>query len=163
MPETTPLPPLPDEIDAAELDDPMAAVVAVELASGFVRLCMCQTEPMVSRLVRYEAALRRPGGIELEKRILALRLYRLIDAQVFALLSRTVPLSHAESALARVEVLLREQFAEVAGTAASYLLSDGREAAIQMATVATTMAAREVRTQVAGILAQTRHPDEGAR
>lgn len=161
MVETTPPQPLPDSIDVAELADPLAAVVAVELTSSFVRLCMCQAEPLVARLARNEPNLRRVGGVELEKRISALRLYRAIDAEVFGLLARAVPLSHAADALSRVEVLLREQFADVAGTAASYLLSDDREVAIQMAAVATTMAARQVRRQVVGIIAGARDPDGG--
>ena len=154
--------PVPDSCDLADLADPVAAVVAVELASCFVRLCMCQTEPIVARLARHEVALRKRGGIALEKRTVAQRLYRLIDAEVFHGLSAAVPLSHAEFALSRIEVLLRRQFAEVVGTAASYLLSDSRDAAIQMATVATTMAAREVRGQIAGIIGETRRPaDDG--
>jgi hypothetical protein len=156
--ETTP--PAPDSCDLADLADPVAAVVAVELTSRFVRLCMCQTEPIVARLSRNEATLRKPGGLELDKRTVAQRLYRLIDAEVFGELSAAVPLSRAEFALSRIEVLLRRQFADVVGTAASYLLSDGRDAAIQMATVATTMAAREVRTQVAEIIGQTRESCE---
>ena len=73
-----------------------------------------------------------------------------------------MPLSHAEFALSRIEILLREQFADVVGTAASYLLSDGRDVAIQMAAVATTMAARGVRRGMVGIIGQTR-PDDAAR
>jgi hypothetical protein len=153
--------PLPDSCDLADLSDPLAAVVAVELASRFVRLCMCQTEPIVARLARHEAALGKRGGIALEKRTVAQRLYRMIDTDVFHGLSAAVPLAHAEFALSRIEVLLREQFAEVVGTTASYLLSDGRDTAIQMATVATTMAAREVRTQVAAIIGQTRESVDG--
>jgi superfamily II DNA/RNA helicase len=71
-----------------------------------------------------------------------------------------VPLEHAEFALARIEALLRERFADVVDTAASYVLSDDREVAIQMATVATTMAAREVRSGIAEIIGQTRLGDE---
>jgi hypothetical protein len=62
--------------------------------------------------------------------------------------------------LARIEALLRERFADVVDTAASYVLSDDREVAIQMATVATTMAAREVRSGIAEIIGQTRLGDE---
>ena len=170
--ETTP-PPSPqqdvDPADLADLSDPVAAVVAVELTRRFIQLCMHQTEPVVTRLARRETTLRQPGGIELEKRTIAQRLYRAIDPEVFALMPPCVPLAHAEAALSLIEVLLREQFADVAGTAASYLLSDGREAAIQMAAVATTMAAREVRRGVIHIIGQTREadgiaagPDEGA-
>ena len=161
--ETTPSQPLPDAIDLADLadlSDPVAAVVAVELTSSFVRLCLCQTEPMVARLACNEATLRKPGGLELEKRTLSKELYRLIDRTVFRQLSAAVPLSHAEFALSRVETMLREQFAEIAGTAASYLLSDDRDTAIQMAAVAITMAAREVRAQVADVIAATRVQDE---
>ena len=158
MPDTTP--PAPDSCDLADLTDPVAAVVAVEVARSFLQLCMCQTEPMVARLAHNEAALRRPGGIELDKRTVAQRLYRRIDAEVFAKLSAAVPLSPAEFALSRIETMLRRQFAEVVGTAASYLLSDGRDAAIQMATVATTMAARDVRAEIAAIIGQTRDPVE---
>lgn len=161
MVETTPPQPLPDSIDVAELADPLAAVVAVELTRSFVRLCLCQAEPLVARLARNEPNLRRAGGVELEKRISALRLYRAIDAEVFGLLAKAVPLSHAADALSSVEVLLRDQFADVAGTAASYLLSDDREVAIQMAAVATTMAARQVRRQVVEIIARTRDREGG--
>jgi hypothetical protein len=166
MPETTPPQPSPDAIDLTdltdltELADPVAAVVAVEMTTSFVRLCLCQTEPMVARLACNEATLRKPGGLELEKRTLSKELYRLIDRTVFRQLSAAVPLSHAEFALSRVETMLREQFAEIAGTAASYLLTDDRDTAIQMAAVAITMAAREVRAQVADVIAATRQRDE---
>jgi len=157
--ETTPPTPASELIDPAELDDPVAAVVAVELENRFIRLCLCQSQRTVARLARNEATLRRPGGIDLEKRSVALRLYRGIEADVFELMSRSVPLSRAEFALSRMEIMLREQFADVVGTAASYLLSDGRDAAIQMASVAITMAAREVRSRVLGIIGQTRDED----
>ena len=166
MPETTPPQPSPDAIDLtdltdlADLADPVAAVVAVEMTTSFVRLCLCQTEPMVARLACNEATLRKPGGLELEKRTLSKELYRLSDRTVFRQLSAAVPLSHAEFALSRVETMLREQFAEIAGTAASYLLTDDRDTAIQMAAVAITMAAREVRAQVADVIAATRQRDE---
>ncbi len=163
--ETTPPQPLPDSIevaDLAELADPLAGVVAAELTGRFVQLCMGQAEPLVARLARSEVTLRKPGGIDLEKMTLARLLYRQIEAKVFRQLSRTVPLSHAEFALSRIEVLLREQFADVVGTAASYLLSDGRDAAIQMAAVATTMAARKVRSGMFEIIGRTRIGDEEA-
>jgi hypothetical protein len=163
--ETTPPQPLPDGVDLAdlaELADPVAAVVAAELTARFIQLCMGQAEPVVSRLARSEVTLRKPGGIDLEKMTLAQLLYRQIEAKVFRQLSRTVPLSHAEFALSRIEVLLREQFADVVGTAASYLLSDGRDVAIQMTAVAATMAAREVRRGMVGIIGQTR-PDDADR
>lgn len=161
MPETSPPPsPVPDSCDLTDLADPVASVIAVELASSFIRLCMCQAEPIVVRLARNEPTLRQGGGIDLHKRIVSQRLYRLIDPDVFRALAAAVPLSHAEYALARIETLLRDQFADVVGTAAGYLLSDGHDAAIQMATVATTMAAREVRGRVVEIIARTRQPIE---
>ena len=158
--ETTPPRPMPDSIDLAELADPVAAVVAAELTGRFIQLCMGQAEPVVARLARNEVTLRKPGGIDLEKMTLAQLLYRQIDSKVFRQLSRTVPLSHAEFALSRIEVLLREQFADVVGTAASYLLTDGRDVAIQMVAVATTMAARDVRRRMVEIIGQTREEDE---
>lgn len=158
--ETTPPQPMPDSIDLAELADPVAAVVAAELTGRFIQLCMGQAEPVVARLARNEVTLRKPGGIDLEKMTLAQLLYRQIDSKVFRQLSRTVPLSHAEFALSRIEVLLREQFADVVGTAASYLLTDGRDVAIQMVAVATTMAARDVRRRMVEIIGQTREEDE---
>ena len=153
--ETTPPPPLPDSIDSADLDDPLAGVVAAELGSRFVRLCMSWTEPVVAKLAGQQMMLAEPGGIALSTRVYAQQMYRRIDADVFHLLRGSVPLEHAEFALTRIEALLRQHFADVVETAASYLLSDDRETAIQMATVATTMAAREVRTGVAGIIART--------
>lgn len=162
--ETTPPQPLPaaDGIDLADLADPLAGVAAAELTSSFVQLCMCSTEPIVSRLAGQEVMLRKPGGIELSKRMFAQQLYRRIDADVFHLLRSCVPLSHAEIALAQLEDLLRLKFAEVVETAASYVLSDDRDTAIQMACVATTMAARELRGAVAGIIGATHLSDEEA-
>lgn len=163
--ETNPSQPTPETVDLADLDDlcdPVAAVVAVEVAASFVKVCLCQTEPMVARLARNEMTLRKPGGIELEKRTVATRLYRLIDGTVFCQLSAAVPLSHAEFALSRIEVMLRRKFSDVVGAAASYLLSDDRYTAIQMTAVAVTSAAREVRTEVAEIIAATRHTGDDA-
>ena len=160
MYEPTSPQPLPDTVDLGQLDDPLAAVTAAELGSCFVQLSMCATEPTVARLAGQEAMLRKPGGIELSKRVLAQRMYRRIEADVFGLLRSCVPLEHAGFALSRIEDLLRAQFEDIIGTAASYLLSDDRETAIQMATVATTMAAREVRSGVAEIIGQTRRFDE---
>ena len=160
-PPQTPSQPGPDGVDLSELEDPMAGVLAVELSSCFVQLCMCSTEPVVGKLAGQEVMLRKPGGIDLSKRVFAQQMYRRIDADVFHLLRTFVPLTHAEFALSRIEALLRDQFADIVETAASYLLSDGRETAIQMATVATTMAAREVRSQVAEIIAQTRESEQG--
>jgi hypothetical protein len=158
--ETTPPQPLPDSVDLADLDDPLAGVVAAELTSCFVQLCMCSTEPIVAKLAGQQVMLAKPGGIALSKRVYAQLMYRRIDADVFHLLRGCVPLEHAEFALARIEALLRERFADVVDTAASYVLSDDREVAIQMATVATTMAAREVRSGIAEIIGQTRLGDE---
>ncbi len=160
--ETTPPQPLPDSVDLTDLDDPLAGVVAAELTSSFVQLCMCSTEPIVAKLAGQQVMLAKPGGIALSKRVYAQQMYRRIDADVFHLLRGCVPLEHAESALARIEALLRERFADVVDTAASYVLSDDREVAIQMATVATTMAAREVRSGVVEIIGQTRLRDEPA-
>lgn len=142
-----------------DLADPVAAVVVAELASRFVRLCMCQAEPVVARLVRHEGVLHKPGGLELEKMRIAQDLYLRFDGVLFGTLSLAVPLSHAGPALSRIEAMLREQFADVVGTAASYLLSDDRDTAIQMSAVATTMAAREVRTRLAAIIGDTRAPE----
>lgn len=153
-PQPQPLPPS-DGIDLAELADPLAGVVAAELSSCFVQLCMCSTEPMVARLAGQEVMLRMPGGIELSKRVFAQQLYRRIDADVFHLLRNCVPLEYAEGALAQIEELLREKFGDVVESAASYLLSDDRDTAIQMATIATTMAAREIRSQLAEIISRT--------
>ena len=159
-PPQTPSQPGPDSTDLSELEDPLAGVLAAEQSSSFVQLCMCSTEPVVSRLAGQEVMLRKPGGIDLSKRVFAQQMYRRIDADVFHVLRRCVPLTHAEFALSRIETLLRDHFADIVETAASYLLSDDRETAIQMATVATTMAAREVRSQVAEIIAQTRQFDD---
>lgn len=150
-PQPQPSPSL-DGVDLAGLADPVAGVVAAELSSCFVQLCMCATEPMVARLASQEVMLRLPGGVELSKRVYAQQLYRRIDAEVFHLLRNCVPLEHAEVALSQAEEMLRAKFAAVVETAASYLLSDDRETAIQMAAVATTMAAREVRGELAEIV-----------
>lgn len=48
------------------------------------------------------------------------------------------------------------QFGDVVKTAVSYLLSHDRDTAIQMTSVATTMAGREVRRAVSQIIADTR-------
>jgi hypothetical protein len=159
-PPHTPPPPPIDSTDLAELEDPLAGVVAAELTSSFVQLAMCWTEPIVAKLAGQQVMLGKPGGIALSKRVLAQQMYRRIDADVFHVLRGCVPLEHAEFALSRIEALLRDLFADVVDTAAGYLLSDDREVAIQMATVATTMAAREVRRGVAEIIAETRQGDE---
>jgi len=158
-PAPQPLPP-PEGVDLAGLDDPLAAVAAAELASCFVQVCMCSTEPVVARLAEQEVMLLKPGGVELSRRVFAQQLYRRVEADVFALLRSCVPLENAEFALSRLEDLLREKFADVVATAASYLLSDDRDTAIQMACVATTMAARAVRSQVADIIGQTHVVEE---
>lgn len=159
---TPPQPQHLDGIDLAGLTDPVAGVVAAELSSCFVQLCMCATEPMIARFASQEAMLRMPGGIELSRRVYAQKLYLRIDADVFQLLRSCVPLEHAEAALSQIEVMLREKFGDVVETAASYLLSEDRDAAIQMATVATTMVAREVRSQLAEIIGGTHSVQEGS-
>ena len=152
-PDSTPhLPDLPDLADLADLADPIANVTGVELSRRFIRLALSWLEPMICDLADDETVLRRPGGTELAARILAQKFYRRLDPQIFLLMRRSVPLSGAGSALARVEDLLRAQFADVVGTAASYLLSHDRDVAIQMATTAITMAARQVRVAVAEII-----------
>ena len=87
-------------------------------------------------------------------------LFRKCQGVVFDLLRNSVPLEHAGSAMSRVEELLRAAFSEVIRTAADYLLSDDRDTAIQMMTVATTMAAREVRAGFAEIVIATRRVEE---
>ena len=160
--ETTP--PQPDSFDSAvlseELEDPIAAVAAVELSRRFVRLCLCWTQPMVDDLAAQETMLRKPGGPELAGRQLALRLYQRIDPQVFGLLRPCVPLAHAEFTLSLIEEMLRTQFGEVVKTAITFLLSHDRDTAIQMTSVATTMGGREVRSAVARIIAETRLSDD---
>lgn len=157
--DMTPPPPASDSFDhealAADLLDPIGGVVAVELSRRFVRLCLSWSEPMVADLAAQETMLRRRGGADLAERLLAQRLYQRIDAQVFRLLQASVPLAHAEFALGQLEEMLRAKFGFVVRTVVSYLLSDDRDTAIQMAAVATTMAGREVRAAVAGIIADT--------
>jgi hypothetical protein len=159
-PQTNPHLSAPEALDLSELEDPVAAVLAAELTSCFVQLCLCSAEPIVAKLAGQEVMLRKPGGIDLSKRVFAQQLYRRIDTDVFQLLRSCVPLEHAEFALSRIEVALREQFADIVATAASHVLSDDREVALQMAAVATTMAAREVRAEVMAIIAATRQSDE---
>lgn len=156
--ETTP-PQSADSVDPAllteELTDPVGGVVAVELSRRFVRLCLSWSEPMVADLAGQETVLRQPGGADLAERMLAQRLYRRIDPEVFRLLRVCVPLTHAEFALCRAEEMLRARFGEVVRTMIGYLLSHDRDTAIQMGAVATTMAGREVRDAVAAIVADT--------
>jgi hypothetical protein len=157
--ETTP--PQPDGIDAADLADladlvdladPIASVIAVELSRRVVRRALSWAEPMVTDLAEQETVLRQAGGIDLVKRIFAQRFYRRVDAEVFHLLRRCVPLAHAEVALSAVEEVLRRHFSDIVGTAASYLLSHDRDTAIQMTAFAATMAGREVRSEVLQII-----------
>lgn len=138
-----------------DLEDPIAGVVAVELSRRFIQHCMCATEPVVADLLRQEPMLGRPGGMDLAVRRIAQRLYHRFDPQVFGMLRVCVPLAHAEFAFSRMEEMLRTQLRDVVKTAASYLLSDGRDTAIHMMTVATTMAAREVRTATAAVIADS--------
>ncbi len=158
--ETTP--PTPDGCDCAEsrdlaeLDDPIGSVIAIELSRAFVRRTLCWAEPVVSELAGQETMLRKPGGVELAKHLMSQRLYRRMDAEVFHLVRRCVPLEHAAFALAGIEEALRARFAEVVETAATHLLSHDREVAIQMAAVATTMVGREVTGEIAGIIADAR-------
>ena len=160
--ETTPPSPGPDACDIADLADladPIASVVAIELSRSFVRRCLSGAEPMVSELAGQERMLRKAGGVELVKRLMSQRLYHRMDADVFQLLRRCVPLSQAAEALSAIEEVLRARFADVIETAASYLLSDDRDVAIQMAAVATTMAGREVHSEIAGIITANREED----
>ena len=156
--ETSPSQPASDCIDVylAELADPIASVVAVELSRRVIRRGLSWAEPMVTDLAAQETVLRQAGGIDLVKRIFAQRFYRRVDAEVFQLLRRCVPLAHADFVLSRVEVLLRTHFADIVGTAASHLLSHDRYTAIHMTAVAATMAGREVHTEVMAIMAEMR-------
>lgn len=115
---------------------------------------------MVDDLSSQETMLRKPGGPELAERMLAQRLYQRIDPQVFGLLRTCVPLAHAEFTLSLTEEMLRAQFGDVVKTTVSFLLSHDRDTAIQMTSVATTMAGREVRRAVAQIIADTRMSDD---
>lgn len=157
--ETTPPQPLPDGFALDDLDDPVSGVVAEELSRRFVGLCLSWAEPMTAELATQESMLRKPGGPELAGRMFAQRLYHRFDPQVFRMMRVCVPLDHAESALSRAEEMLRRQFGEVVNTMISFLLSHDRDVAVQMAATATTMAAREVRSQVAAIIADTHRGD----
>jgi len=162
--ETTPPQPAPEGFDpetlADDLIDPIGGVVAVELSRRFVRLCLSWSEPMVADLAAQETMLGQPGGTDLAERMLAQRLYQRIDPQVFRLLRVCVPLTHAEFTLSQTEEMLRAKFGEVVRTLVSYLLSHDRDTAIQMGAVAITMAGREVRAAVAGIIADTHLADD---
>lgn len=162
--ETTPPQPAPDDVDPAmlvdDLTDPIGGVISVELSRRFVRLCLSWSEPMIADLAGQETVLRQPGGADLAERMLAQRLYRRIDPEVFRLLRVCVPLAHAEFVLCRMEEMLRAKFGEVVRTMTSYLLSHDRDTAIQMGAVAITMAGREVRAAVAQIVADTHLADD---
>lgn len=162
--ETTPPQPAPDNFDpdllADDLSDPVGGVVAVELSRRFVRLCLSWSEPMVADLAAQEVVLRQRGGADLAERMLAQRLYRRIDPEVFRLLRVCVPLAHAEFTLGLTEEMLRAKFGEVVRTMISYLLSHDRDTAIQMGAVAITMAGREVQAAVADIVAGTHLSDD---
>lgn len=162
--ETTPPQPAPDNVDPEilvdDLTDPIGGVIAVELSRRFVRLCLSWSEPMIADLAGQETVLRQPGGADLAERMLAQRLYRRIDPEVFRLLRVCVSLAHAEFVLCRMEEMLRAKFGEVVRTMTSYLLSHDRDTAIQMGAVAITMAGREVRAAVAQIVADTHLADD---
>lgn len=145
-----------DPADLADLADPVAGVVAVELSRRFVRLCLCWAEPMVGELAAREALLRRPGGPELMERVLTQRFHRRLESEVYAQFSHCVPLAHAAAALAAAEELLRSQFGVVVEIATVHLLEQGRNAAIQMMAVATTVAGRDVRAGLAEVLVANR-------
>lgn len=163
--ETTPPQPAPDSIDLADmtdLSDPIASVVAVEISRRIVRRGMTWAEPMISDLAAQEEVLRQAGGIDLMKRVFAQRFYCRVDAEVFHLIRRCVPLAHAEFAMSRIEDVLRRHFADIVGTAAAFLLSHDRDTAIQMTAVAATVAGREVHSAVMEIIGQTHLLDEAA-
>lgn len=163
--EITPASPPSDVIDSetlrADLEDPIAGVVAVDLSRRFVGLSLSWAEPMVSDLAAQESMLRKPGGAELVERLLAQRLYRRVEPHVLRMLQACVPLEHAEVALARIEDLLRAQFRDVVKTATGYLRTHDRDTAIQMVAVATTMAGRRVRAEMVAILAAATHAGDG--
>lgn len=157
--ETTPpqsLPELPDDFDLSELEDPTTGVVVVEMSHLVVRKCLAWAEPLVSDLARQEAFLRKPGAPEVVARVFAMRFFRAFDAEVFHQLKVCVPLTQIAAAQARAEELLRGQFEDVVSTAVSYLLSDGRDVAIQMTAVAATMAGHEVRNGMAALIEEFR-------
>ena len=155
--ETTPpqsLPELPADVDLSDLDDPTAGVIAVEFSHLVVRLCMRQVEPLVSELASKEGFLRQDGGPEVASRLFAMRWFQQIDAAVYYQLRCCVPRDQIAAAQARTEELLRAQISAVVGTAISYLLSDGRDAAIQMTAVAATMAGKEVAAAMPAVIAE---------
>jgi len=151
------------DVDLADLADPIASVVAVELSRRVVRRGLSWAEPMVTDLAAQETLLRQAGGIDLVKRIFAQRFYRRVDAEVFQLLRSCVPLAHADFVLSEVEDVLRAHFADIVGTAANHLLSHDRDTAIQMTAVAATMAGREVHSEVLAIIARMRLIEDDAQ
>ncbi len=155
--ETTPpqsSPELPAGIDLSDLDDPTTGVIAVELSHLVVRLCMRSAEPLVSDLAAKEGFLRQDGGPEVASRLFAMRMFQQIDAAVYYQLRCCVPRDQIAAAQARTEELLRAQLADVVGTAVSYLLSDGRDTAIQMTAVAATMAGKEVAAAMPAVISE---------
>ena len=155
--ETTPpqsMPDLPADVDLSDLDDPTAGVIAVEVSHLLVRLCLKSAETLVSELAAKEAFLRQAGGSEVAARLFAMRLFQQIDAAIYHQLRCCVPLDQVASAQARTEELLRAQLRDVVGTAVSYLLSDGRDVAIQMTAVAATMAANHMRAAMPAVIAE---------
>ena len=155
--ETTPhqsLPELPADVDLSDLDDPTAGVIAVELSHLIVRLCMRSAEPLVSDLASKEGFLRQDGGPEVAARLFAMKMFGQIDAAVYYQLRCCVPRNQIAAAQARTEEVLRAQLSDVVGTAISYLLSDGRDVAIQMTAVAATMAGKEVAAAMPALLAE---------
>ncbi|HPX36978.1 MAG TPA: hypothetical protein PLH92_13425 [Mycobacterium sp.] len=158
-PESLPsesLPDLPADFDLSDLDDPTTGVVSVELSHLVVRKCLAWAEPLVSDLARQQGFLNKTGGPEITARVFAMRFFRAFDAEVFHQLKVCVPLTQMAVAQARAEDLLRGQFEDVVGTAISYLLSDGRDVAIQMTAVAATMAGNEVRDGMTALIDELR-------
>lgn len=155
--ETTPpqsLPELPADFDLSDLDDPTDGVIAVEVSHLLVRLCLKSAETLVSELAAKEGFLRQAGGPEVAARLFAMRLFQKIDAAVYQQLRYRVPLDQVAVAQARTEELLRAQLLDVVGAAVTYLLSDGRDVAIQMTAVAATTAGSEVRTAMPAVIAE---------
>lgn len=158
--ETTPPQPAPDDCDeiaadiGSDLDDPVAGVVAVEMSRLVVRMCLAWAEPLISELASRESFLRQPGGPEVAIRLFAMRWFQRIDPEVYRQLRSSLPLTDIAAAQVRTEELLRAQFADIVGTAVSYLLSDCRTVAIQMTAVAVTMAGNEVRDGIAAIISE---------
>lgn len=152
-PHETP-PELPADVDLSDLDDPTAGVIAVELSHLVVRHCMRSAEPLVSDLAAKEGFLRGAGGPEVAARLFAMRMFGEIDAAVYYRLRSCVPREQVAAAQARTEDVLRAQLSDVVGTAVSYLLSDGRDVAIQMTAVAATMAGKEVLAAMPAIIAE---------